>query len=742
MQGHSTKRIVAPLRVALGAAVVLGFACASAAAPFAYVAQDGNLLVVDAGTNAVAALMPGAEGPGVAVHPSGTRVYVTNENDASVSVFDVSAGRLLVRVPLPTQGSAVGSQVSAAPRIGAPTPTQTVIPPIPIGSRPVGIAVGADGARVFVAAVGAVFVLDTRVNEFVDTILLPRYENHELVSEGIALSPDGSRVYVVNHTPGANAIVGRHFLSVLATDTHEILAWISFDYAPIGVAVHPSGRQVFVSTNRYDPFNSRGVIFFIDAETNTYVDAVFHPSGTIGALALSPDGSRLYTGGAFMAVDTKTHEILASGPPTSSRDIAVSPDGSHAYRPLTNVPFTLQTIDTEAGEVRASVQIGCSGRAFGSFVGPANGPAPAPTPPPHGDQPFLYIANALSNSLSAVHVGAILEDHAIPVGPAPARVAVGRDGRRAWVTNANWHTLSVVDTARRTTVQSIEVGYSPFGIAVSPDEGRAYVSLLPFPGAIAVVDLNRGHLEKTIPLAPPALEIALSPDGTRLYAANGDIAVVDTATDTVSTTVPVGGAYALALAPDGLALYAASLGGIAVVDTGLLRVIDTIDVPASRISITPDGAQLYVSNASKSVRVVDIASRSLVGEIPGELFAGEFAGEVAFSLDGQLAFVARTSTVAMVDTGSRAVTAEIPVGCAAAGMAVAPVAIASAPEACAGDCDGDGRVTVEELVRGVPFLTGATFVDQCTVLDRNGDRVVDASEFRAALEQALRGCPK
>src|SRR5512144_2048813 len=61
------------------------------AAPLAYLTMGGNLWIVDTATNTVRAVVPGADGPGVAISPSGARVYVTNQTDASVSVFDATA---------------------------------------------------------------------------------------------------------------------------------------------------------------------------------------------------------------------------------------------------------------------------------------------------------------------------------------------------------------------------------------------------------------------------------------------------------------------------------------------------------------------------------------------------------------------------------------------------------------------------------------------------------------------------
>jgi hypothetical protein len=65
---------------------------------------------------------------------------------------------------------------------------------------------------------------------------------------------------------------------------------------------------------------------------------------------------------------------------------------------------------------------------------------------------------------------------------------------------------------------------------------------------------------------------------------------------------------------------------------------------------------------------------------------------------------------------------------------------AAAPIACA-DCNGDGRVTVDELVRGVAIALRQSAADDCPAIDRDGDGAVTVDELVAAVGDALRGCP-
>ncbi|GBD27226.1 hypothetical protein HRbin30_02571 [bacterium HR30] len=59
---------------------------------------------------------------------------------------------------------------------------------------------------------------------------------------------------------------------------------------------------------------------------------------------------------------------------------------------------------------------------------------------------------------------------------------------------------------------------------------------------------------------------------------------------------------------------------------------------------------------------------------------------------------------------------------------------------CAGDCGGDGEVTVDEIVRMVNIALGAAPVDQCRAGDGNGDGEITIDEIIAAVNKALAGC--
>jgi len=60
---------------------------------------------------------------------------------------------------------------------------------------------------------------------------------------------------------------------------------------------------------------------------------------------------------------------------------------------------------------------------------------------------------------------------------------------------------------------------------------------------------------------------------------------------------------------------------------------------------------------------------------------------------------------------------------------------------CPGDCNGDGLVTVDEVIRGVNLALGSGTYRTCPPVDTNGDSEVTVDELVTSVNQALNACP-
>lgn len=60
---------------------------------------------------------------------------------------------------------------------------------------------------------------------------------------------------------------------------------------------------------------------------------------------------------------------------------------------------------------------------------------------------------------------------------------------------------------------------------------------------------------------------------------------------------------------------------------------------------------------------------------------------------------------------------------------------------CDGDCGGDGKITVDELVNGINIILGTKSPEACLSLDAGRNGAVEINELVGAVTRALHGCP-
>jgi YVTN family beta-propeller protein len=159
------------------------------------------------------------------------------------------------------------------------------------------------------------------------------------------------------------------------------------------------------------------------------------------------------------------------------------------------------------------------------------------------------------------------------------------------------------------------VGANPDAVAVSPDGQHLYV-VNAASDAVAVINTATKHVTTSVSVAGGPSGIAVSPNGQHLYVARpgSDAAsVIDTATNHVTATIPVGDhPYYLAVSPDGTHVYVANgdAGTVSMTDAATNTVTATI--PAGEyltaIAVSRDGTTLYVTNnAAATVTVIAVA---------------------------------------------------------------------------------------------------------------------------------------
>src|SRR5664280_2261313 len=173
-----------------------------------------NVSIIDTATNKVTATVKVGIGPWeVAVKQDGTKVYVVNTYSNNVSVID--------------------------------TATNIVTATVKVGNGPMGIAVNSAGTKIYVANSGSnttyvidtdkgsksrsmgyvphegtdsISVIDTATNKVTATVNVGREPR------GIAVTPDGTKVYVGN--------IGNNNVSVIDTATNKVIASVPIGNSP------------------------------------------------------------------------------------------------------------------------------------------------------------------------------------------------------------------------------------------------------------------------------------------------------------------------------------------------------------------------------------------------------------------------------------------------------------------------------------------------------------------------------
>jgi YVTN family beta-propeller protein len=254
-------------------------------------------------------------------------------------------------------------------------------------------------------------------------------------AEGVAVSPDGSTVYV--------AETGQYYIIAddLATGTKT---QIEVGPYPQDVAASPSGNVVYATVTGGDsgPGGSHAVAV-INPATNT-VTGDIQVGSAPRQVVFSPDGSTAYVTAetGIYEIDTATSRVVRVIPDFAGpQGIAVSPDGS-----------TLYVTNNDAGTV---LEIDAnSGRVIGTAAAGAEPEAVAVTP----NGATLYVADMNSDSVSVLDAATLKVTGTVSVGRLPMSVTVSPDGSEVWVGNGYSGSVSIIATANNSVVATVGGG--------------------------------------------------------------------------------------------------------------------------------------------------------------------------------------------------------------------------------------------------------------------------------------------
>ncbi len=287
-----------------------------------------------------------------------------------------------------------------------------VIATIAVGRRPRGIAVSADGKRLYVALSGS-----PNGGPNVDESKLPppdrRFDGIGVVDlqsqktintfpsnadpETFAISHDGKTLYTSNEDTG--------MLSAIDLVSGTIRATVTVGSEPEGVAVSPDDRIVYTACE------TSNAVFAVDAKTMKVV-ATIPTAARPRSVLLSTSSHTGYVtdeiGTAltiFSTADYKVLKTISLGDPKVVRPMGViaSADGRLLYV-TTGRAGTLLEIDPDAGRILRTID-GVGRRPWGLALG--------------RDGHIVYTANGPSGDISVVDVDAGRVQNRISVGGSP-----------------------------------------------------------------------------------------------------------------------------------------------------------------------------------------------------------------------------------------------------------------------------------------------------------------------------------
>lgn len=227
---------------------------------------DNSIAIFDGNTHALLGTIAGVAKPnGVAVDPALNRVYVTNRDSATVTVIDAQ--------------------------------TNGIIGSIPVGSLPYGVAVDPHTHRVYVANWGtsgsSISIINGTTLQVVKTIPVDNY------AAQVAVNPATHRAYVTTNTGSKLYVINGNDNVITATGVAPGI---------VGVTVDVVNNLVYVASRDYS------LIYVVDGATNGVTKTITPPSRPY-AVAVHPFSNLLYVTAAeantLYGIDT-TSDLLAA----------------------------------------------------------------------------------------------------------------------------------------------------------------------------------------------------------------------------------------------------------------------------------------------------------------------------------------------------------------------------------------------------------------------------------------------
>ncbi|MDW7679060.1 MAG: YncE family protein, partial [bacterium] len=476
-----------------------------------------GVIVVDLANNtAIEEIVVGDGATGISIDTSGTKAYVCNAFDNTISVLDLTTNTVIKTLDQSDGVELAPSFVNITPdnqawvtfalsnTIGIfDVNTDELVRTFPVDQGPTGLAFSPGQQFVYVTNALSNTVLAISTDDYTTAATIP-----------VDQAPRGIDICIVPPLPvpcqftAYVANTNSNTVSVIDLSTNTVEATIAVEDYPFGVAGRFDGRYVYVTNGKS---NSVSVI---NTATNIIETTIPVGEGPV-EMAFSTDGNFLFVTNAFSedvyVIDTKTQTVIATidvdlGGSDTPSGIDRTPDGEYLYV-VNSDTTTSGVIVIELATNNAIEEITVGNGATGISINPSGTKA--------------YVCNSFDNTISVLDLttNTVIKtlDQSDGVELAPTFVEITPDNQ-AWVTFTLSNKVGIFDVDTDELVTTFPVDQAPTGLAFSPCRDFAYVTNAlsntvwavsttgHFPVAIIEVDqAPRGIDIITIPKEVPAI---------------------------------------------------------------------------------------------------------------------------------------------------------------------------------------------------------------------------------------------
>ncbi len=230
--------------------------------------------------------------------------------------------------------------------------------------------------------------------------------------------------------------------------------------------------------------------------------------------------------GVVQIFDVPSAKLLARVPVGDDpRDLVVTPDGRKAY---VSVRDGVAVIQVGTGKKLRTIRAD----NFKSVLGLGLSP----------DGRRLLIASEGNRRLFLVDTARDVIVSGIGMAAPPRRAAVGRSGKRAWISTPAAGSVSLVRVPDLRVLRKVDVGSAPEGI-VETSNGRWALVALQGTDQVAILNADNGDVLARLPAGRRPVSVVATPDGWSALTANqgsADVTVFDVLGRRVVGTVGVG----------------------------------------------------------------------------------------------------------------------------------------------------------------------------------------------------------